>query len=211
VTEGDGVRDLYVGTAAAVPSSLFDDRIDYVALGHLHVPQKVAGKEHVRYSGSPLPMGFGEAGQKKQVVVIDFSHDSLFPLVETMDLPVFQTLLRIGGTLEQIESRLQAAVDSLKSIWVEVNYDGTLSAQELGKQLDMIVQGSQVEILRLKNTRLTEHVLGDDEWHTTLDDLDEKEVFRRRLELEEMEDDEKTILTRLYGQVLQSLREEEAL
>jgi hypothetical protein len=58
---------------------------------------------------------------------------------------------------------------------------------------------------------LTEHVLGDDEWHTTLDDLDEKEVFRRRLELEELEDDEKTILTRLYGQVLQSLREEEAL
>ena len=64
--EGDGVRELYVGSLACVDESTFPPFLDYVALGHLHVPQIVGGKDHIRYSGSPVPMGFGEANQKNQ-------------------------------------------------------------------------------------------------------------------------------------------------
>src|SRR5690606_9614149 len=70
--EGDGVRELYVGSLAHVAVSIFPDDLDYVALGHLHVPQKVGDSDSVRYSGSPLPMGFGEAGQQKSVVIVEF-------------------------------------------------------------------------------------------------------------------------------------------
>ncbi len=59
----DGVRDLYVGGLGQVTAGAFSDVFDYVALGHLHVPQKVGGIEHIRYCGSPLPMGFKEASQ----------------------------------------------------------------------------------------------------------------------------------------------------
>lgn len=71
-TEDDGVRDLYVGTLGKVSADMFDDCFDYVALGHLHVPQRVGGCEHIRYSGSPIAMGFGEARQQKQVLLIQF-------------------------------------------------------------------------------------------------------------------------------------------
>jgi len=71
-TADDGVRDLYVGSLGSVSASIFDPVIDYVALGHLHVPQKVGGYEHIRYCGSPIAMGFGESRQQKQVLLIQF-------------------------------------------------------------------------------------------------------------------------------------------
>ena len=71
-TEDDGVRELYVGSLGKVSADMFDDGFDYVALGHLHVPQRVGGRETIRYSGSPIAMGFGEARQQKQVLLIQF-------------------------------------------------------------------------------------------------------------------------------------------
>jgi exonuclease SbcD len=43
--EGDGVRNLYVGNLAHIESNIFHECFEYVALGHLHVPQKVGGSE----------------------------------------------------------------------------------------------------------------------------------------------------------------------
>ncbi len=73
--EGDGVRELYVGSLAHVGAGVFPACFQYVALGHLHVPQKVGGRETIRYSGSPVPMGFGEAGQQKSLCLLSFEHD----------------------------------------------------------------------------------------------------------------------------------------
>lgn len=71
-TDDDGVRELYVGSLGKISADMFDDCFDYVALGHLHVPQRVGGRESIRYSGSPIAMGFGEARQQKQVLLIQF-------------------------------------------------------------------------------------------------------------------------------------------
>lgn len=70
--DGDGVRDLYVGSLGSVSAQMFDRRYDYVALGHLHVPQSVGANDFIRYSGSPIAMGFGEAKQQKQVNLVKF-------------------------------------------------------------------------------------------------------------------------------------------
>lgn len=84
-TDDDGVRDLYVGSLGKISADMFDEGFDYVALGHLHVPQRVGGLESIRYSGSPIAMGFGEAKQQKQVLLIQFgaieyfNNDSLRP------------------------------------------------------------------------------------------------------------------------------------
>lgn len=84
-TDDDGVRDLYVGSLGKISADMFDEGFDYVALGHLHVPQRVGGLESIRYSGSPIAMGFGEAKQQKQVLLIQFGatesfdNDSLRP------------------------------------------------------------------------------------------------------------------------------------
>ena len=57
------------GGIQTVSSKVFDGA-HYVALGHLHRSQK-AGAEHIRYSGSPLPFGFDEAGAKKSMTLVN--------------------------------------------------------------------------------------------------------------------------------------------
>ena len=69
---GDGVRELYIGSLAHVNVGVSPTSFDYMALGHLHVPQEVNGSEIIRYSGSPLPMGFGEAKHQKSVCQVVF-------------------------------------------------------------------------------------------------------------------------------------------
>ena len=58
-----------VGGVDSVDAALFDG-FDYVALGHLHSPQKV-GRETVRYCGTPLKYSFSEARQNKSVTFVE--------------------------------------------------------------------------------------------------------------------------------------------
>ena len=65
----DSERPLTVGGAGAVPAALFDG-FDYVALGHLHRPQRV-GADAVRYAGSLLTYSFDEVAQRKSVSIVE--------------------------------------------------------------------------------------------------------------------------------------------
>lgn len=102
-TEDDGVRDLYVGSLGQISADMFDDGFDYVALGHLHVPQRVGGCEHIRYSGSPIAMGFGEAKQQKQVLLVEFGE------VEK-SLSDESTILQPANTTSKVEKVAKRAI-----------------------------------------------------------------------------------------------------
>ena len=63
-------EEVSVGGVDSVDASLFD-AFDYVALGHLHSPQKV-GRDAVRYCGTPLKYSFSEADQHKSATFVEF-------------------------------------------------------------------------------------------------------------------------------------------
>jgi exonuclease SbcD len=65
----DSERPLTVGGAGTVPAAVFEG-FDYVALGHLHLPQR-AGAEAIRYAGSLLTYSFKEVAQHKSVSVVE--------------------------------------------------------------------------------------------------------------------------------------------
>lgn len=71
----DSERKLVMGGIEMLSSQIFDQEIAYVALGHLHLAQQV-GAEHIRYSGSPLPMSFSEIHYLHQVLKIELSNQS---------------------------------------------------------------------------------------------------------------------------------------
>ncbi len=68
----DSERRITLGGEDALPAELFGDEVSYLALGHLHLAQTVGGLEHVRYSGSPIPLAMSEASYDHQVLVADF-------------------------------------------------------------------------------------------------------------------------------------------
>lgn len=86
---------LSVGGSEIIDASLFDD-FDYVALGHLHAPQKVS-RETLRYSGSLMRYSFDEVKQDKSFVVVDTEDMS----VRLHHLHPSQTLQKYTGTFAQ--------------------------------------------------------------------------------------------------------------
>lgn len=212
--DGDGVRDLYVGSLAHVHAGVFPACFDYVALGHLHAPQMVGGQEHIRYSGSPLPMGFGEAKQQKSMCQLQFAADgegTYVPQIELLDIPVFQRLERISGNLADICLRLQALREENESVWLEVLYTGAEVVSDLREQLEEQVAGSALEILRIRNQRVQQQVLEQEIPEETLDDLNELEVFERCLQAHEVPEQQHDELLHSYHQVLDSLHGEDAM
>ena len=148
--DGDGVRELYVGSLAHVTAEIFPDCIDYLALGHLHVPQKVNGSETIRYSGSPLSMGFGEAKQQKCVCLVEF-HNTV-ESIKLVDVPVFQKLERVKGDWDGISSHIFELSTTGYQGWLEVIYEGDEVIGDLRERLEAAITGTQMEILRVKNT-----------------------------------------------------------
>ncbi|MDX9688425.1 exonuclease SbcCD subunit D C-terminal domain-containing protein [Halopseudomonas formosensis] len=210
--EGDGVRELYVGSLAHVHASLFSPSFDYVALGHLHVPQKVNDSEHIRYSGSPLPMGFGEARQRKSLCLVDLAvqEGQRQTGIELLEIPVFQRLERITGDWPAIAARLAELVAVGSDAWLEIIYQGEEIVSDLRERLDKATEGSAMEILRVKNSRIAERVLGRMHEQETLDELDEQEVFERCLDQHEVSEEQRADLRHAYREVLQSIHEDDA-
>jgi len=177
--EGDGVRELYVGTLGQVRADVFPDCFDYLALGHLHVPQKVNGSEVRRYSGSPLPMSFGEAGQGKIVLAVDCDAEGVS--IGEIPVPSFQPLATVRGDLSRISKGIAALKEDPAPVWLEVIYEGDEVIGDLQERLRELVDGTSLEILRAKNLRLVERTLAGMAAEETLDDLSVDDVFERCL------------------------------
>lgn len=91
----------HIGGLDNVDYSVFD-AFDYVALGHLHGPQRI-GRDTVRYAGSPLKYSFSEEKHKKSVTLVEIKEKGQvdyrqLPLVPARD---FKTL---RGTFSEVMS-----------------------------------------------------------------------------------------------------------
>lgn len=73
---------------------------DYVALGHIHGPQRVTA-EHIRYCGSPLKYSFSEVNHKKSVVIAELAQKGSLS-VQLVPLAPLRDLKEIRGTLAQL-------------------------------------------------------------------------------------------------------------
>lgn len=93
-------RTLSVGTVETVPSPIFDGA-NYVALGHLHRPQ-IAGRDSIRYSGSPLAFGFDEAGTTKSMTIFDLDPDGQIVDLRTVAFEPLRHVREVKGHLADL-------------------------------------------------------------------------------------------------------------
>lgn len=95
---------------AATPQSI-PATAQYVALGHIHRPQRVqAAGPHTEYAGSPMQLDFGEVGEQKTFAVVDVVPGRP-PRVERVPYEGGATLGHWEGTMPELE----AAVTTLKA------------------------------------------------------------------------------------------------
>ncbi|MDB5233751.1 MAG: hypothetical protein JWR44_744 [Hymenobacter sp.] len=190
----DSERTIHVGNLGQVTAEHFPDIFDYVALGHLHRPQRVGGREHIRYSGSPIALSFSEIDHGKEVLLLDFAGGKLAKLT-ALEVPGTRRLLRFHGELDEVVGLLVAYDngDYLLPAWVDVEVRSELTQLEVAEALLKVIQDldrKTLEVLARRHLRLVKlRPLGDtgeDEEPLTpsLHDFTEREVFAQRLETE---------------------------
>lgn len=108
----DSERRIVIGGTEALPASMFDPQVAYVALGHLHLAQRVGGHEHRRYCGSPLPLSFSEVGYQHQVLRIELDGPETAS-VTPLHVPRAVQLLRVPAQPAPLDEVL-AALEALE-------------------------------------------------------------------------------------------------
>ncbi|KHT61049.1 exonuclease SbcD [Alteromonas macleodii] len=217
VSQSESVRDIYIGTLEGFDAKGFPPA-DYIALGHIHRPQKVAKTEHIRYSGSPIPLSFDELNTQKQVVLITFESESTTPTISTLPVPRFQAMEVIKGDLKAIEAAISKsdaitlasqtddavsevdkplsatdnAISSKDPVWLCIEVETEDYLTDLQQRIQGLLEGKNAEILQLKRKRKRTINSLTEKQNVQLSELSVNDVFEARLALESIEDSSTT-------------------
>lgn len=111
-------RKVHLGDEWAATPQVLPTTAQYVALGHIHKPQRIEAPAPAEYAGSPLQMDFGEAGEEKSWVLVDASAG--MPVHrEHVPYRGGKPLLEIRATLSELE-RDAPTLSAKGYLWVTV-------------------------------------------------------------------------------------------
>ena len=232
VSQSESVRDIYIGTLEGFDAKGFPPA-DYIALGHIHRPQKVAKTEHIRYSGSPIPLSFDELNTQKQVVLITFESESTTPTISTLPVPRFQAMEVIKGDLKAIEAAISKsdaitlasqtddavsevdkplsatdnAISSKDPVWLCIEVETEDYLTDLQQRIQGLLEGKNAEILQLKRKRKRTVNSLTEKHNVQLSELSVNDVFEARLALESIEDNPTSELAPNESAPTESVRE----
>ena len=185
---------------------------DYVALGHLHIPQQVGKDGRILYSGSPVPMSFSEAGQRKSVVVAEFGEKAGGPVsLRRVEIPEFTPLRALSGTREEILSGLGALIAEFgreKPVFLSARVvEGEGDLHPFWERIDAAVSETKFMLLSKEDGRERKIEAGlAAESATRLKELSPRDVAERRLNEANLTDEEKA---EYLGMVDLAIREAE--
>lgn len=176
-------REIYIGGTLDIDSDFLSKHFDYVALGHLHINQKV-GCEHVRYCGSPIPLSFSESRSQKKVNIVEFENKAI--KVTELNIPLHRPLLVLRGDVTSILKDFESVED--KNTWIEVhlNDENPFHANQVirdkAEELELILLAVKID--------KTEKALHKEDFDViSLEELKPLDVFERRMEKDGLEDE----------------------
>ena len=207
IETSDSEREIQIGNLAAFQASWFGNYFNYLALGHIHKPQQVSAAIPVFYSGSPLPLSFSERKDEKRVLLIDTA-EGFQP--RSINIPVFRKLIKIHGTFERIQEKLNLLTDDRELenlIEVELeeeNYDA-LKIQ----QLDELVSGFEQRGYYIVKHRasFSNRIKSSSEIFEhgkQLEDLRPKEVFLKLLEQQQYDEQMRSEIVAAFDELLEN-------
>lgn len=209
--QSEAERNIYVGNLGKVPVEIFPDIFHYVALGHLHRSQIVGGKEHIRYSGSPIPLSFSERKDEKSVLLVIFEKNQIHK-IEKIAVPkgIYRRLMRFEGTLEKIIQDIKNYTDEQR-VWAEVivhteTYNPSINS--------LIAEASKNTNISVLKTSIQYARDPQQDWvkafeHQNLQEISPEEVFKERCKKENLSEEEiERNLLPLFRQIIDELHEE---
>lgn len=155
----DSERKLVMGGIESLSSAIFAPEISYVALGHLHLAQKVGGDDRVRYSGTPLPMSFSEEHYQHSIRVIELDHDAIKSATSIL-IPRTVPLYRIPKTkaepLDAVLTLLQQhdwpTIPEQQQPYLLVRVQLEKPEPSLRQQIEQALANKSVKLIKIETT-----------------------------------------------------------
>lgn len=197
-------KDIHVGNLGQIGGDQFPVEFDYIALGHLHRPQLVNNMNHIRYSGSPIPLSFSEAEDSKIVLVLGFENELKY--IQSIAVPPSRKLIRIKGNLVKVKAELELIQDDsfIFPAWIEVQLLTETLVHDLAEQLNKLIENKPFieqiftrQLTSRPSISVEEGVM--ESLH--LNDLDLKSVFIKRCA--SLEDVEITDLLKTFDEAIE--------
>lgn len=181
-------RNIVIGNAEALPASLFPESVAYVALGHLHKPQQVAGQSRIRYSGSPLPLSFAEVNYPHQVLLVELDGEAL-KNVESLPVPRAVQMIRVGrAPLAEVLAVLEAlpptGLFDEHLPWLEVRVLLEEPLPDLRQRIETAITGKACRLVRIASEYAGRRGEAESEVLRGLDQITPEELFARAWEAE---------------------------
>ncbi len=207
-SSSDSVREIYIGTLDAFPAQAFPPA-DYIALGHIHRAQTVAKSEHIRYSGSPIPLSFDEVGKEKSVCLVTFEGQALSN-VTLLPVPEFQPMRLIKGDLAAIETELETLrnSDPAHPVWLDIEVASQEYLSDLQRHVQTLTDGLPVEVILLRRSKELRRQAIERQDKETLAELSVDDVFERRLIQEEMAPEQQQQLRGAFQHIIGELSDD---
>lgn len=175
--------NIYIGNTENIDATHFPEVFDYVALGHIHRAQRVGRLEHVRYSGSLIPLSFSEVRDTKSVWVLEWEGKNFNS--RAAELPVFRQLRTIAGSLEEVKAKIeglaQKAAEAQFPPWADIRVHLDALLPDLNESLREFASGLPLEILKIQAVYPNRKNLQEQQL-PMLEDLSPIEVFRMKCE-----------------------------
>jgi exonuclease SbcD len=212
-TTSDSEREVHsIGGLAAFSTQDFPGGFAYMALGHIHKPQRLS--DTVRYSGSPIPLSFSERNDPKYVLELTLTDGSIVD-IEQLPVPAFRELRTFSGTLDEVWTDLQAyQTETPLEPLVELNVVEAYFDPQKSVQFDLLLREFDKASFRIIKPRLTyeNRIKEADELFavgTEIEDLSPRDVFNRRLESEDLDEETRSLLQEAFDELMNSVLNEE--
>ena len=184
--------NIYLGNRENMEAGQFSPVFDYVALGHIHRAQLVEEKDHVRYSGSLIPLSFSETLDEKKVWILQTEGKKVVE-IKGYPLPTFRRLKTIEGSLEKVQKSLErfaAKQDRLLTPWVEVIVESETFIPQLDQVLRDFCAEMPLELVKIRINRpyLPMHTQLEDS--PDLEEMEVEEVFVQKCQSMGVEDEQ---------------------
>ena len=208
-SSNESVREIYVGSLDAFPTAAFPP-VDYIALGHIHKPQKLS--ETVRYSGSPIPLSFSERHDPKFVLILTVEAGKL-SAVETLPTPVLRELRTFSGCLDEVWELLENYQPATElAALVELNVVEPYFDPQKSQHFDLMLREFEKKDFKIIKPRLTFENRQKEASElftvgTEIEDLTPQDVFERRLESETLDDDTRALLLEAFTELLEEVQQ----
>jgi exonuclease SbcD len=192
ISDMDKMERLIMGGVESISADAFHPDIAYVALGHIHKAQRIGGKDHIRYSGSPIPMSFSERSYKHQVSVFEVQNGTVVN-IRAVEIPVTVPVLSVPekyATLEEVIQELAKLPEAGENLhlapYLEVRVLEDKPDPGRRHKVELAIEGKHVRLatINVKSTVSETDKNSTPQQRQTLDDLKPSEIFARVYESE---------------------------